>query len=194
MDSTLTKDDHIILNKLQSGDIKGLNTLFDKYFPMLMRKAYSLTGDREVSEELTQDIFVYLWKSRETLDIQSNLKSYLFQSIRNRCYTHHRKELKKKGLQVQDESAFMHVQAPTTADMETADLQLLIESAISKLPEKTRTVFLMSREEELGYKEIASHLDISIKTVEYHMGNALKMIKTYLGPYGYLFIIWLSKQ
>lgn len=186
--NTKTIDNELIL-ALKNGDSNALNTIFEEYFPKLMRVAYSLTQDKETSEELCQDVFVYLWKSRKKLEIKTSIKSYLFRAIKNRCYSHFKKT--HNDLIEHSSELTLHAKTDLSADqdVQTLELHLIIEKAISALPEKTRSVFLLSREEEMSYKDIATNLDISVKTVEYHMGNALRQLKSHIEETGYVLTV-----
>lgn len=182
------KTDSELFLALKNGDASAINSIFETYFPKLMRVAYSLTHDRETSEELCQDVFVYLWKSREKLEIKTALKPYLFQAIKYRCYSHFRRANNTTIEPVNELT--LHSETDLNADqgMQTLELHQIIEQAIASLPTKTRSVFVLSREEEMSYKDIAANLNISVKTVEYHMGNALRQLKSIIETTGY--VLW----
>ncbi len=184
----MSTDQHI-LSQLRSGDQHALNSLFDEFFTPLMRKAYSLTGNRELSEEIVQDVFVSIWNGRGKLEIKTSWKSYLFQAVRYRCYTHFKKEISKPKVESTEDS-FMYAHSDETDHpIQSEDLESIIAQAIAALPEKTRAIFLLSREEDLSYKEISEQLDTSVKNVEYHMGNALKILRSFLESHGYLWAV-----
>jgi len=189
----LTEDpDIFVIERLKKGDADALRILFDKYFPILMRQAYRMTQNKEVSEELTHDIFVYIWASRLKLNINTSLKAYLLQAIRNQCYTYFRRKLRTNHIPLDDVSISVETSSNTNGNIHEEDLQQAINQGISSLPDKTRTVFLMSREEEMSYQEISLSLNISIKTVEYHMGNALKTLRIFIESHGYLILILIT--
>jgi len=184
-----TKTDIELLQDLKDGDTSALNSIFRAYFPKLMRVAYSLTQDKEVSEELCQDVFVYLWKSKNKLEIKTSLKSYLFRAIKNRCYSHFRRTHESVFEPINELTLHSNTELSADQEVQTLELHLIIEQAIASLPPKTRSVFLLSREEEMSYKEIAESLNISVKTVEYHMGSALSQLKSLIETTGY--VLWV---
>lgn len=186
---SLESSDSDLLQYLAKGHDEALKILFDRYFATIMRQAFTMTRDQSLAEELSQDIFIYIWESRQKLNIQSSLKGYLIQSIKYRCYTHFRK-LHQSQLEVLGTADEHHDHGVRTeSEMETKDLENTLSLGISRLPEKTRAVFLMSREDELSYADIAERLDITIKTVEYHMGNALKYLRKFLEAVGYIWLL-----
>ncbi|WP_109831864.1 RNA polymerase sigma-70 factor [Reichenbachiella versicolor] len=176
------------VSELKSGNHDTLRELFDSHFAYLMRIAYSLTQNREVSEELVQDVFVSLWNGRANLNEDTSFNGYLNQAVKNRCYTYFRRKSDFDIVDI-DDAPHSDISIMSDCNLEASDLAQSIRVAISSLPEKTRVVFQMSREHELSYDQIAEELNISSKTVEYHMTNALKLLRESLSPLGYLSLI-----
>ncbi|MGL1888840.1 MAG: RNA polymerase sigma-70 factor [Reichenbachiella sp.] len=178
-----------LISELNDGQVGALNKLFDEHYAAMMRHAYALTHNKEVSEELTQDVFVSLWNKRETFDLETSFRPYLIQAIRNRCYTYFRREYSKDTIAI---DLVNDPESNHTTDMSihSSDLKDGIALALGLLPMKTKAVFLMSREEEMSNQDIAQRLEISLKTVEYHMGKALKSLKFSLDKMGF-FTFWL---
>lgn len=147
-----------------------------------MRSANRVLHDPGVAEELSQDVFLELWRRRESLAPDSSVAGYLMQAVRNRSLNHLR------HLQVQQKSA-VYVEAlsePTEyadADTQAGELQDAIRSAIDALPPRTREVFLMSRERNLRYSEIAEQLGVTVKAVEANMSRALRQLRERLSPF-----------
>ncbi|PIB35795.1 hypothetical protein BFP72_10510 [Reichenbachiella sp. 5M10] len=179
-----------LIDELNHGEVRALNQLFDEHFAAMMRCAYALTKNKEVSEELTQDVFISLWNKRGSFQLDGAFRPYLIQAVRYRCYTHFKRSMHQEVVEID------HINTPTshhTADMalHSTDLKDGIALALSALPDKTKAVFLMSREDELSNQEIAQLLGISLKTVEYHMGKALKTLKQNLTHMGF-FTLWFA--
>lgn len=147
-----------------------------------MRSANRVLHDPGVAEELSQDVFLELWRRRESLAPDSSVAGYLMQAVRNRSLNHLR------HLQVQQKSA-VYVEAlsePTEyadADTQAGELQDAVRSAIDALPPRTREVFLMSRERNLRYSEIAEQLGVTVKAVEANMSRALRQLREKLSPF-----------
>ena len=147
-----------------------------------MRSAARIVRDSGVAEDLAQDVFLELWKRRESIPPDSSEGAYLLQSVRNRALNHLR------HLQVQRKNV-MHIEA-ITGPAEFADararrdeLQDAATNAIAELPPRTREVFIMSRERGLKYLEIAEILGITVKAVEANMSRALKSLREKLSPW-----------
>ncbi len=178
-----TNDDILLIRLIQYGDEKAFNYIFDTYFVPMCRYGYIYLNSREEAEEVALDIFIHLWEKRLELNIRLSLKSYLFQSMRNRCLNALRDKkqtcpLETIGELKQEEYPFLEMQ----------ELNRLIEEAVLSLPEKCREVFQRSREEQQTYQEIATEMHISTKTVEAQISKALKRIKEHLGnKYIFLF-------
>lgn len=178
-------DDILLLKLIKTGDEHAFEYLFDIYFIPLCRYMYLYLDNPQEAEELSVDIFMYLWENREQLEIKLSLKAYLFQAARNKCLNSLRN--KKHTLSIDDLSDVSQW-TEESSSLEMEELARLIEEAIFSLPEKCREVFKRSREENLTNQEIADEMQISVKTVEAQITKALKRIKEFLGEqYTYLF-------
>ncbi|MFT5723963.1 MAG: RNA polymerase sigma-70 factor (ECF subfamily) [Bacteroidia bacterium] len=179
-----------IIQRLQKKDITAFEMVFKQYYAELCGFANKYVQNPEVAEELVQDMFCGLWDKMERISIQTNLKSYLYSGIRNAAFNYfkHQKVVDKY-------EQFASVNSPISEEasktLEVKELQQSILKAMAVLPDKCRQVFEMSRNEHMKYREIADELNISIKTVEIHMGKALKILRKELGSYLPLaLIIW----
>lgn len=165
-----------LLARLRAGDHAAFDTIFRQWYEPVVRSANRVLHDAGVAEELSQDVFLELWRRRESLAPDSSVAGYLLQAVRNRALNHLR------HLQVQKKSA-VYVEALTEpaehADAETqaGELHDAIQVAIAGLPPRTREVFLMSRERNLRYSEIAELLGVSVKAVEANMSRALRQLR-----------------
>lgn len=164
-------------------DAKAIDSLFQDHYTALCRYAYSILKAQDSAEDVVQQLFLTLWEKRNELEVPENPRAYLFRSVYNRCLN----EVKRGKFKENDSGNGM---VYTVASDETAshgmigsELEELIERSIGNLPEKCQEVFRLSRFEELSYKEIAERLMISTKTVENHMGKALKLMREALSEY-----------
>jgi RNA polymerase sigma-70 factor (ECF subfamily) len=151
--------------------------LFKKHFRELHAYAFSLLKDWDVAEEIVQSLFLKLWEKSEWGHIQTSIKSYLYKSVYHDCLNYIRRQ--KVQLKYQTSTAYsMKDQTDDAAGkLKMGELEQHLQQALAKLPEKCRAIFHLSRFEELKYQEIANQLDISIKTVETHMGKALRILR-----------------
>lgn len=151
--------------------------LFKAHFKALHAYASMMLHQDSHAEEIVQGMFLKLWEKRGNLDVQTSVKAYLYKCVHNDClnYINH----KKIQLKYQDHAVFtMNGQAGKTSDkIELDELQLRLREALNELPEQCRTIFQMSRFEELKYREIADQLGLSVKTIENQMGKALKILR-----------------
>jgi RNA polymerase sigma-70 factor (ECF subfamily) len=184
--------DNQVLDTIKSGNENAYEMIFKSYYQPLCRYAYTFLHDKEESEEVVQSVFISLWEKRSMLDIQTSFKAYLFRMVRNSCLNVIKHEKVKKQ-HVAHEMAVAEVSYNSVAEKVSAnELSLKITEAMKALPEQCRMVFQLSRFEELKYQEIADQLNISIKTVENHMGKALKIMREQLKDYLPLFLIFMK--
>ncbi len=171
------------LDAIRQGDETAFEMVFREYYQALCRYAYTFLADHDEAEEAVQASFIGIWDKRKELSITISLKSYLYQTIRNRCLNIIKHEKVKQEhanhtLWVNNEGY-----ESTSSKILADELELKIDEAMQKLPEQCRLVFTMSRFEELKYQEIADQLQISVKTVENQIGKALKIMREELRDY-----------
>lgn len=174
-------DNELFLEIKNNSEI-AFEQLFNRYYAPLCLFTSHFLHNRAKAGEIVQEVFVKVWAKRETLEIASSVRNYLFFAVRNQCINllEHEKVEKRHSRQTQLDSL-------TDRDLEPyfmeVDLRRKIEQSIELLPEKRREIFRLSREEGLKYQEIANRLKISVKTVEAQMGIALKQLREMLKDY-----------
>src|SRR4051794_36467953 len=151
--------------------------------------ACTILKDEMEAEEIVQNVFVRLWEKQNSLRIETSLKAYLYRMIYNDCMN----QIKHKAvvLKFQKEKMYVMKNERNNADDRISSTQLneQLSNALLELPQQCRTVFQLSRFEELKYREIAVQLGISEKTVENQMGKALKLLRMKLVDFLPLIII-----
>lgn len=173
MDSSVTNsnsDKELILEIKENNEI-AFKELFYKYYNILINFCWYRTRDLDLSKDLVQEIFAKLWIARNNLDPEKSVKSYLFKSLTNQIINNS-KLSSAKNISI-DESILNN----TTANNINIENQIDLHSAIEKLPEKLKTVFMLSRIEGFKYSEIAEICEISIKAVEKRMTKTLKILR-----------------
>ena len=172
-----------LIFQLRNGDRASFEILFHFYYPGLVVYSSQFTTDRMDSEEIVQDFFVKLWQIHRDIQLTDSLKGYFFSSVKNRCFNYlkHKKIKQKYILAIGKLSENHLVYDPDLYVV--SELQSKIKCAIDHLPNKCREVFDMSRIRGMKNEEIASELNISKRTVETHISNALKQMKSELKDY-----------
>ncbi len=166
-----------LLPLLKAGDQSALKTLFDAYYPTVCNTVFRMLKDRPTSEDVAQDVFIKLWEKREQLNITSSLGAYLRRFAINEAISHMRKHKKHQSESIDASMPVVSLYQGAVEQLYESEMQQKIAGAINELPPRCQVVFKLSRYEELSYKEIASKLDISVKTVENQMGKALKVLR-----------------
>lgn len=177
------RNDTEALLQMADGNIAAYRFLFDTHFADLCNFLLIYLHSKELSEEIALELFTYIWEKRETLQIKSNFKSFLFASAKNKAISHYRKEHKTVFTSLQVGDYLMPDVSGAHQFMENNELREIIDGAISKLPEKSRQIYQLAWEENLSHKEIAEQLGITPKTVENHVGIALRKLRELLKPY-----------
>jgi RNA polymerase sigma-70 factor (ECF subfamily) len=169
-------DEKTIFKKIRNDDRDAFKSLFDTYYASLCHYASHFLNDDVLSEEVVQELFIKLWEKRHHLDVETSLQNYLFRSVRNLCLNQiqHDKVIKLHAHRLKEA---LTTEDPAADYLITPEMILKLEEAIESLPDKRREIFRLSREGGLKYREIADKLRISVKTVEAHMGLALKELR-----------------
>jgi len=187
------KDDPEALLQLAEGNLDAYRFLFDHHFSDLCNFLLIYLHSKELAEDIALDIFTFVWEKRETLQIKVNFKSFLFTAAKNKAITLYKKEHQEIFTQIENVESVIPNDSSSQFTMENNELCNLINEAISKLPEKSRQVYLMAWEENMSYNEIAIQLGLSPKTIENHVGIALRKLRESLQPYyKQLFMWWIS--
>lgn len=177
-------DDILLLKLIQSKDEHAFKYLFDLHFVPLCQFAHLYLNSTQEVEDLVLDVYTYLWEHSNEISLTLSLKSYLFQTVRNRSLNSLRN--KRTMLSLDEAGDIINDEVASTLEME--ELSFLIQEAICALPDKCQQVFRLSRERNKTNQEIADELGLSVKTVEAQITKALKRIKSFLdGKYAYLF-------
>jgi len=179
-----------LIERVQKGDEKAFETLFRTYYHSLCLFAHKILKDHEVAEEIVQDIYYYMWEKRESLELTTSVKSYLFKSVYNNSlkYIRHQKIVKNYETKVGKEDQPFDLQ---DNHAEIGEIMHIIKLTLENVPERTREIFELNRNEGLKYQEISDKLSISIKTVEAHMTSVLKLFRENLKDYMMIVIFFL---
>lgn len=171
-----------IIEGLISGRESAYRQLFELYYQRLVVFAHKYLGDLESARDIVQDLFVDLYESRHSMSIQTSLKSYLYSAVRNRCLNHIKHEQVKQKHRTMGGSE-AHVSDPGPEElMDAVELEAKVYEIVSRLPERCRQIYILSRVDGKRNKEIADELKLSIRTVETQITKALRSLKESLYP------------
>jgi RNA polymerase sigma-70 factor (ECF subfamily) len=174
-----------------NGASQEVEHLFKTHFKGLHAYAYIILRDSHLAEEIVQEVFVKLCERASRINIETSLESYLYRSVYNESLNHQKHEKVKARYQtMMSRKQEIAAQEPASGDYPALEARLRL--ALGELPQQCRTVFLMSRFEELKYREIADRMGISVKTVENQMGKALRIMRQKLKGFLVLAIILLT--
>jgi RNA polymerase sigma-70 factor (family 1) len=165
-----------LLSLIENGSGDAFTEFYSDNFKKLILVSEKYVGDVYVAEEIVQNIFLRIWEDKSILMNIKSIRSYLYRSVVNASINHVNRErnIVKHHAKIAENLSEEDIEALD----EQNQLIALLYDEIELLPDKCRQVFKMSRLEGLKYRDIASKLAISEKTVENHMGNALKILRT----------------
>ena len=191
-DFTKLSDDDLI-RRLKSDELGAFKELYIRHWKALFSEAYKRLKNRELSEEVVQELFANLWAKRHYLQINTTVGGYLFVSVSHYVIDHYRKETIRMKYREDFKIGHNEADYSTEHTIMLKDLASTVENEISQLPDKCRSVYELSRNQHKTNKEIAQHLGISEKTVENHLTKALKRLRFGLSNYLPAFIFLLIK-
>lgn len=178
----MENDDTHIIKGIRSGDEAAFRLMFESWYQRLVVFSNKYLDDLEAARDLVQEFFAYLWENGDTIDIKTSLKSYLFEAIRNRSLnyikfmavrTRHKEKVLRQEMENQNSLEEM---------IDAAELEDKIIRLVAALPDQCRRIYTMSRGDGKSNPEIATELNLSIRTVETQISKALKTLREKLMP------------
>ena len=168
--------------KISNRDRKEFDRLFTKYFVKLAKYAYKYVKNVAVAQDLTQSVFLKIWELNGSWNPKGTIRAYLYVAVKNKCLNHikHNKVVDKRRKEKKLEEPKYQSSNQWEDERRVKVLEDDIQKAIKKMPDKRREIFELSRDEGLTYKEIAQIKGVTKKTVENHIGRALKSLKNEL--------------
>lgn len=175
--------DLLLIEALGRRDKVAFDYIFNYYYSSLCAFSMQYVNDRETVEDLVQELFVTLWIEAPKLQIQSSLKAYFFASVKNRCFDY--RKHKKVTEKYQTYFLFSSESSNNSADnyFSESELRQTIQKSLEKLSPRCREIFELSRIEGLSNKDISGKLEISKRTVELQISNALKILRKELADF-----------
>jgi len=182
--------DNELLQKLQADDKNALKAIFHAQYPMVYRSIFRLVSNKATAEDLSQDVFMRFWEKRKQLNIKGAIGAYMRRMAINEALGYIRKHQKKQIESIAD------YHSPQVHSGEDAylnnELKVHINKAIEELPPRCKKVFVLSRFEDMTYKQIGAQLNISPKTVENQISKALRHLRGVLNQYMTTIFLWIT--
>lgn len=185
---------------IKDTNILLFNQVFNDYQQRFIRFAWTYLRDESIAEDIVMDSFMYYWEKRSSLAPDSNVPAYILTVIKHKCLNHLRDiKLHKKV----EENLLVHNNRVLQIQLETLEAfnpqeiflneaHRLVDQALASLPKRSRDIFFRSRYQNQSYKEIASDLRITVKSVEFEISKVLKILRIALIDYFPLILILLQ--
>jgi RNA polymerase sigma-70 factor (family 1) len=167
---------------LSESNKAAFDAIYARYWRLLYAVAFGQLGTKEEAEDIVHNVFERIWNNRQTQQIK-NLKAYLVVSVRHYSINYIKAQITYRKFQ--EYLIFQEIQKNFSTDdiVNYTELQWVVNEVLEKMPDKTAEVFRMSRYENKSVKDIAAHLNLTEKAVEYHITKSLKFIKERLDAY-----------
>jgi len=180
----MERTEQLIVEQLRRGEEGAYRFLYERHYPVLCSIALEYVHDDFLAATIAGDIIFHIWEIRESLSIETSLRSYLIRSVRNRCLNYInsqrvKKEVSASSFGLGDLPLFEYIRDDDYPPdrLLGKELENEISNAIEQLPHQMKTVFKLSRFENKTYEEIAKEMGISVNTVKYHVKQALSLLR-----------------
>ena len=176
-----------LINGIQKGDLAAFEELYRQYYIFLCLVAEHIVRNHSDAEEIVSDVFVRLWNIREKIDITTSVKGYLIKAVHNTSLNYlERFRLTHKltdSLSNSDYEFLAWDSDYPLGQLYEKEIMNILEQGISELPDGCRKIFILSRNEDMKYSDIADKLGISVNTVKTQMKIALARLRENLKDY-----------
>lgn len=161
---------------VKASDERAFEELYNRHWPVLFNIACKRLNSKEKAEDIVQNIFIDLYRRRTSIDLTISLSAYLRKALKFKIINEYRSAFNRNKYQ---KSLFFkgNCKIDFSDPLEAKDLEMKINTILNQLPEKCKQAFLLSREENLSYKDISIGLCITVSTVEKHISKALKTLR-----------------
>lgn len=184
--------DRLLWDEYQGGNTGAYDILFKRYHDPVFNYALKNVPDREIAEELTLDVMLRLWQKKGDLVIDTDLRSYLFRSIKNAIYNYYRKKILSTIpidlLTLQD----IPVAGATDDKLKYFELEKIYHQKLNELSPQRQKIFRMSRERNMTYAQIAEETGLSVNTIENYMVITLRILRRELSEHADLTVMLIA--
>lgn len=171
-----THTDEELFELIRRDDRAAFESLYNRHWERLFNAAYKRVRQKELCEEMVQEVFIGVWEKRNTLLLHSGLLHYLQSAVKYKVIDYYRKAvIRRNYLELNRESPVYHNAVEEAVFLN--DLKAHLEKAVMQLPDKCRSIYQLSRFEHKSNREIALMMNISEKTVEGHLTKAIRALR-----------------
>ena len=171
----------VLFEKMKIGDKKAFKFFFEAYYSGLCNYVNLFVRNESLSEEIVQDVYIYVWNNRKKIKIHNSVRAYLFTASKNKGINHIRNE-KVRNTALHKLKDYIQDYVPQPDEiLQEQEFQKILNEATEKLPPRCREIFLLSRKHGYTNEKIAAELNISPKTVENQMTIALRKMRKQFG-------------
>jgi RNA polymerase sigma-70 factor (family 1) len=181
--STVLAHETELLQQLIEGDAAAFREIYEHYQGRIFLFAYRFTKSKDAAEEVVQEVFVKLWERREQIRVEKNFRNYILRITKNLILDGFKKAAHDKKAQQHILSHMNALRSTTAEQLLQKELERLHRQAIDALSPQKKVVYLLSREEELSYDQIAEKLGISKNTVRNQVSDAIQSIREYISSH-----------
>lgn len=165
---------------VQAGSESAFDQMFDAFYDRLCAFATGIVGSKTGARQVVHDVFLKIWRRRQEWTVRRSLKAYLYQATRNQALNYVDSTDRRHAVEptMADSKKPVHKTERTAEDdLHKTELAESIWAAIDQLPERRRTAFVLHRQHDMTYADVAEIMGISKKTVEHQMGHALRTLR-----------------
>lgn len=177
------ENEKLLLRQIAGGDQKAFGKLFHTYRDKLFSFIYRISGSKEIAEDVVQDVFLKIWLQREKVTDIENFNAFLFRMSQNLMINQLRRMSKEVFILLEKQKRNHAIPSSADDQLHYKNIRQFLDKVVNDLPPQQKTIYRLSREQNLKQSEIAQQLHISISTVQNHTTQALKTIREKLGKY-----------
>jgi RNA polymerase sigma-70 factor (family 1) len=167
-----------LLQQLIAGDERGFAGLYDLYSPSIQKFILRYVNSSPLSEDLTQEVFIKIWENRAILADVKSFKAYLFVTARNHTLNSMKVIFRSEIAIGEVVDSFVHLRNETEEQLMHKEYLVFLRKILDSLPERTREIFRLCRDQEKSYDEVAKSLNISRNAVKNHMVQSMKVLRS----------------
>lgn len=179
-----------LIERMKNDDKTAIDEIFNYYYPRLYNFSKNILKIEDDIDDILQDVFLKVWLSRSKINNHETFNSFIFTITKNAVLNLIRAKINNQAFKEEFSKRAMASEYISLNSYEFEEIKTEIDKLVAKLPEKRQIIFRLSRNEGLSHKEIAVKLNISEKTVEYHITHAIKFLKKSLNDIGLLSLLY----